>query len=125
MFRQNTPDEFEIVSKLKINHERLNHVSYVDTGKIWTSGETGDIYFYTMNGLLLHTIRTKSGKLPKVLAVDSEGDLVYSDGITKAVNRVMNEKTKELIKLQGWVPSSLCVTYSGEKLITMFSDDNI
>lgn len=36
----------------------------------------------------------------------------------------MNEK-KELIKLQGWVPSSLCVTYSGHKMIIMFSDDKI
>lgn len=119
------PDEFEIVAKLKTKHERSSHVSYVDQGKIWTSGETGNIYFYAMDGLLLHTIKTKSGKTPKVLAKDSYGDLVYSDGIAKTVNKVTNERTKELIKLQGCVPSSLCDTYSGDKLIAMFSDDKI
>lgn len=119
------PDEFEIVAKLKTKHERSNHVSYVDQGKIWTSGETGNIYFYAMDGLLLHTIKTKSGKTTKVLAIDSYGDLVYSDGIAKTVNKVTNERTKELIKLQGCVPSSLCDTYSGDKLIAMFSDDKI
>lgn len=77
-----------------------------------------------MDGLLLHTIKTKSGEIPKVLAIDSYGDLVYSNGIAKTVNKVLNEK-KELIKLQGWVPSSLCVTYSGHKMIIMFSDDKI
>lgn len=86
--------------------------------------KAGTIYFYTMDGLLLHTIKTKSGEIPKVLAIDSYGDLVYSNGIAKTVNKVLNEK-KESIKLQGWVPSSLCVTYSGHKMITMFSDDKI
>lgn len=47
-----------------------------------------------MDGLLLHTIKTKSGKIPKVLAIDSLGDLVYSAGIAKTVNKVTNERTK-------------------------------
>ena len=34
-----------------------------------------------------------------------------------------NEQTEEIIKLQEWKPSQLCVTSSGDFLLTMYSDD--
>lgn len=113
----------ELVERLKTRHERLRHVSYVDNGKIWTSGETANIYFHTIDGSILNTIKTKSGKFPNDLGLDSDGNLIYSDGETMTVNKVTNGETEELIKLQGWVPSHLCVSCSGDLLISMFSDD--
>lgn len=59
----------------------------------------GNIYFYVMDGLFFYIIKIKLGKILKVLVIDSYGDLVYFDGIVKIVNKVMNERIKELIKL--------------------------
>lgn len=41
-------NEFALVAKLKTRHERLRRVSNVYKGKIATSGETNNIYFYTI-----------------------------------------------------------------------------
>lgn len=116
-------NEFKLVEKLKTRHVRLRRVSNVEKGKIATSGDTNNIYSYTIDGILLNSIETKSGKLPNDICLDCEENLIYSDGETKTVYKVTNEKTKELIKLQGWVPTNLCVSYSGDLLISMFSDD--
>lgn len=61
--------------------------------------KVGNIYFYIMDGLFFYIIKIKLGKFLKVLVIDSYGDLVYFDGIVKIVNKVMNERIKELIKL--------------------------
>lgn len=65
-------NECELVERLKTRHERLRHVSYVDNGKIWTSGETANIYFHSIDGSILNTIKTKSGKFPNDLDLDSD-----------------------------------------------------
>lgn len=95
----------------------------MDEQKIWTSGETGDIKCFTLNGLLHKTIKTKSEIRPSDLAIDNGGDLLYCDGIDRTVNRVKTDQTRELIRLQGWVPVNVCVTLSSDLLVIMFNDD--
>nr|XP_022288830.1 uncharacterized protein LOC111100939 [Crassostrea virginica] len=65
----------------------------------------------------------KSGKWPRDIAVYSDGALVYSDWSTMTVYKVKNDQTEEIIRLQGWVPTQLCVTSSGDLLVTMVRDD--
>ena len=64
-----------------------------------------------------------SGDWPRDIAVDRDGALLYSDWTTRTVYRVRNNQIEEIIKLQGWRPFNLCVTYSGDLLVTMYSDD--
>ena len=63
--------------------------------------------------------------MPKDIAVDNDGALVYSDWKTRTVYKVKNDQTKEIITLQGWRPNNLhvCVTSSGDLLVTMYNDD--
>eukprot|EP00105_Crassostrea_gigas_P040074 XP_019924222.1 PREDICTED: uncharacterized protein LOC105331618 isoform X2 [Crassostrea gigas] len=117
-------DEPKLVATVQTTHTKLRNVTYLGKDKIWTSGETNDIKCFNINGSLLQTIKTKSEKCPNGLAVDSDGNLLYSDRSAKIVNKVKNGQTEELIRLQGWLPSQLCVTSTGDLLVTMFSDDN-
>uniref|UniRef100_K1QSC9 Uncharacterized protein n=1 Tax=Magallana gigas TaxID=29159 RepID=K1QSC9_MAGGI len=90
--------------------------------EIWASDEINNIHCYTINGTILQTIKTKSGKLAYDIAVDSSGNLLFTDE-TKKVYQVKNGHTEELIIFQGWVPCKMCVTSTGDLLVTMYSDD--
>ena len=48
---------------------------------------------------------------------------MYSDWKTSTVYKVENDQAEEIIRLQGWTPTNLCVTSSGDILASMYSDD--
>ncbi|XP_065937972.1 E3 ubiquitin-protein ligase TRIM71-like [Magallana gigas] len=118
-------DEPEFFRTIQIGHEYLCSVTCLNEDKIWTSGTPNEIKCFNSKGSLLQTIQIKSGSCPYDIAVDSDGYLLYSDWSTRSVYKVKNEQTKKLIRLQGWGPSQLCVTSTGDLLVTMFSDDYI
>nr|XP_019925335.2 uncharacterized protein LOC105334330 [Crassostrea gigas] len=116
-------DEPELVATIQTGHEKLRNVTCLNDGSIWTSGETNDIKCFNTKGLLLQTIKNKSGKYPNDIAVDSDGHLLFTCGATRTVNKERNGQTEELIRLRGRLPSQLCVTSTGDLLVTMYSDD--
>ncbi|XP_052677705.1 uncharacterized protein LOC128158786 [Crassostrea angulata] len=116
-------DEPELVATIQTGYGNLRSVTCLNEERIWTSGETNDIKCFNIQSSLLQTIKTKSGNFPSDIAVDSDGDLIVSDGAIRTVYKVKNGQTEELIRLQGWVPFNLCVTSTGDLLVTMFSDD--
>nr|XP_022288816.1 uncharacterized protein LOC111100926 [Crassostrea virginica] len=116
-------DETEVLNTIKTGHEKLRSVTCLNGEEIWTSGETADIKCFNTQGVLQKTIKTKSGEWPDDIAVYSDGALVYSDSSTRTVYKVKNDQTEEIIRLQGWKPIQLCVTSSGDLLVTMFSND--
>nr|XP_034305060.1 uncharacterized protein LOC117682152 [Crassostrea gigas] len=114
-------DEPELVTTIKTRYKKLRSVACLNDGSIWTSGETKDIKCFNIKGSLLQTIKTKSEEWPNGIAVDSDGNLLYSDRTEGTVNIV--KKTEELIRLQGWKVINLCVTSTGDILVTMCNDD--
>ncbi|XP_052679630.1 uncharacterized protein LOC128160359 [Crassostrea angulata] len=118
-------DEPELVTTIQTGYEYLRNVTCLKEERIWTSGKTNDINCFNIKGSILYTIKKKSGDWPNDIAVDSNGDLLYLDGEGRTVNKVhvVNRQTEEMIRLQGWKPSNLCVTSTGDLLVTMFSDD--
>ncbi|XP_078334397.1 uncharacterized protein LOC111100259 [Crassostrea virginica] len=116
-------DEAEVLNTIKTGHEKLRSVTCLNEEEIWTSGQTADIKCFNTRGVLQKTIKTRSGDWPNDIAVYSDGALVYSDGTIRTVYKVKNDQTEKIIRLQGWTPTGLCVTSSGDLLVTMFSDD--
>nr|XP_022289256.1 uncharacterized protein LOC111101179 [Crassostrea virginica] len=117
-------DKPEVLNTIKTGQEKLRSVTCLNGKEIWTSGETtADIKCFNTQGVLQKTIKTKSGSWPNDIAVYSDGALVYSDWSQGTVYKVKNDKTEEIIRLQGWRPTQLCVTFSGDLLVTMFSED--
>ena len=115
-------DEPQVLYTINTGHKGLRSVTCRNEEEIWTSGETADIKCFNTQGGLQKAVKTKSGDWPRDIAVYSDGALVYTDGIW-TVYKVKNDQTEEIIKLQGWIPTQLCVTSSGYLLVTMFSDD--
>ncbi|XP_078337481.1 uncharacterized protein LOC111099816 [Crassostrea virginica] len=116
-------DEPEVLNTIKTGHEKIFNVTCLHEEEIWTSGQTADIECFNTQGDLQKTTKTKSGKWPNDIAVYSDGALVYSDGRTRTVYKVKNDQTEKIIRLQGWRPANLCVTSSGDLLVTMYTDD--
>eukprot|EP00105_Crassostrea_gigas_P043784 XP_019927932.1 PREDICTED: tripartite motif-containing protein 2 [Crassostrea gigas] len=116
-------DEPEIVGTVQTGYEELRNVTSLNEEQIWTSGENNHIKCFNIKVSLFQTIKTKSGKWPNDLAVDGEGNLLYSDRTEGTVNKVKNGQTEELIRLQGWGPCKLCATSSGDLLVTLCSND--
>nr|XP_022300423.1 uncharacterized protein LOC111108678 [Crassostrea virginica] len=119
-------DEPEVLNTIKTGHEKLRSVTCLNEEQIWTSGQTADIKCFNIQGVLQKTIQTKSWvQWPDDIIADRDGVLLYTDSWrTKTVYKVKNDQTEEIITLKGWTPKNLCVTSSGDLLVTMHSDDN-
>nr|XP_022300418.1 uncharacterized protein LOC111108675 [Crassostrea virginica] len=116
-------DKPEIISKVKTRHLKLRNVTCLNEDQIWTSGETAHIKCFTIQGILLKTIKTKSGGRPSAIVADADGSLLFSDLEMRTVHKVNSKQTIEVITLLGWKPISLCVTSNGDLLVTMYSAD--
>lgn len=116
-------DEPTLVATIHTGQERLLSVACLNDDKIWTIGQTNAIKCFNIKGVLLQTIKQTSGNFPDDIAIDMDGDLFYISGTTLTVNKVKKGQRKVLIRLEGWVPLNLCVTSTGDLLVTMFSDD--
>uniref|UniRef100_K1QKP3 Tripartite motif-containing protein 2 n=1 Tax=Magallana gigas TaxID=29159 RepID=K1QKP3_MAGGI len=119
-------DEPEVDATILTEYEKLRSVVCLNEDRIWTCGKTNDIKCFNIifKGSPPKIIKTKSGEWPADIAVNGDGDLLYSDWSARTVNKVKYdfEQSEVLIKLQGWVPCNLCVTATGDLLITMFND---
>lgn len=95
-------DEPELVLKIQTSLYNLSNVAYVTDEKIWTSGETDEIKCLNDRGLLIQTIRTKSGEWSDdiLVVVDSYGNLIFSTSKARTVNKVKNGQSKVLIRLK-------------------------
>nr|XP_022297159.1 uncharacterized protein LOC111106673 [Crassostrea virginica] len=118
-------DEPKVINTIKTGHKYqiLRSITCLNEKQIWTSGMTADIKCFDIQGVLQKTIQTKSGELPKDIAADREGALLYTDYTTRTVYKVKNDQREETITLQGWRPNNLYVTSSGDLLVTMCNDD--
>lgn len=53
------------------------------------------------------------------VALTKRGSLIYSCSFTKTVNIFIGDKLETLIKLEKWSPRGICVSSSGDMLVTM------
>nr|XP_034306436.1 uncharacterized protein LOC109617698 [Crassostrea gigas] len=113
-------DEPELVVTVKTG-QHLRSVSCLEDDMIWASDWTDNIHCYTVTGTILQTIKTKSGKWPYDIAVDSSGNLLFADE-SKKVYQVRKGHVEELITFPGWMPGKMCVTSTGDLLVTMFNN---
>ncbi|XP_065940227.1 uncharacterized protein [Magallana gigas] len=115
-------DEPELVATINAGYYGLHKVICLNEERIWVRGLTGDIKCFNIGGLLIQTIKTKSGDKPFDIALDSDENILYNDRKTRTVNKIKNGLTEELIRLQEWSPVNLCVTSTEDVLVSMYND---
>lgn len=104
-------DNPEHATILNAGYKELRNIAISKEEQIWTSGHNDEIKcFHIKSSRLQQTIKTKLREWPNDIAVDNNGDLLYSSAVTRSVNKVVNGHTEELIIIVGWVPSNLFVT---------------
>ena len=74
-----------LLNTIKTGHEKLISVTCLNEEQIWTSGQTGDIKCFIIQGVLQKTIKTKTGEYPLDTAVERDGALLYAYWETRTV----------------------------------------
>lgn len=74
---------------------------------------------FNLDGILVKSIETKSGKRSQTIAVTNSGDLVYLDFPDRIVNKVMETQVDEIIRLNEWITLDVCSTFSCDLLVIM------
>ncbi|XP_062573448.1 E3 ubiquitin-protein ligase Midline-1-like [Saccostrea cucullata] len=114
--------EPELIITIDTGFEELCSVACLSEEEIWIRARSiSDIKCFNIQSSLTKTIKTKSDEYPNDIAVTSDGDLVYCNWKTRTIYKVKKGQTEGVIRLQGWIPSKLCVTSSGDLLVTMYS----
>ncbi|XP_061187659.1 uncharacterized protein LOC133195748 [Saccostrea echinata] len=113
----------ELIASINTGFKYIRGVTCLSEEEIWICGNSSGLKCFNIEGSVKKTVKTKSGDYPYDITLTDDGDLVYTDGTTRTVNKVRNGQIEEVIRLQNWIPKQLCVTSSGDLLITMYSDD--
>ncbi|XP_052683425.1 tripartite motif-containing protein 2-like [Crassostrea angulata] len=112
-----------IITEINTDYRYAENVSCLSDEDIWIRGKSNILKLYNLQRGLLKSVQTKSGNCAADLAVTRSGDLVYTDKTNRTVNMVKNKEIQAVITLQGWRPHGVCITYSGDILVVMESDD--
>ncbi|XP_055999023.1 E3 ubiquitin-protein ligase TRIM36-like [Ostrea edulis] len=116
-------DEPRVTATIDTGYKELLSVSCLSEDQVWTCGNKKTMKLLNLQSKLLTSIKTKSGREPKDIAVTRDGDLVYTDDSNNTVNLIKNKQIQTVITLQGWRPLSVCCTAGNDLLVTMISDD--
>lgn len=121
---RNEPEE---IACLCTGFTFLYGIAYQSNDKVWVRGGYADkkityLKFYDINesreikSISLDTIPSSSIDV----ALTKSGALIYSCSLTKTVNICRGDDESEtLIRLEDWSPRGICVTSSGDMLITL------
>ncbi|XP_078311106.1 uncharacterized protein LOC111136045 isoform X2 [Crassostrea virginica] len=113
----------KLITKLDTGYRLLYDVSCLNDDEIWTRSKDKNLNLYNMKGELVKSVQTKSGNVPRDIAVTRSGGLVYADYEDSSINLMSGTQIQTFIKLPGWKPLGLCTTPSGDLLVIMNSDD--
>lgn len=75
--------------------------------EIWTSGDSNSIQLYNLEGEKLRSTQNMFGFIPRHIAVDYQGDLLYAVERNRCVNIVDRKNRYIVFREHGWIPLSI------------------
>ncbi|XP_056000109.1 tripartite motif-containing protein 3-like [Ostrea edulis] len=116
--------EAKVIANIPTNVKDLRSLACVGSAKVWINGIEKIIRCVDIHGTVQDTVTSTCNKFPNDIAVNRQGELIYSDGPNRTVNIVRHGNIEKLITTpQGWKPGGLCCTRSGDILVSMFTID--
>nr|XP_022313938.1 uncharacterized protein LOC111118664 [Crassostrea virginica] len=103
---------------------KLRGVSCLNDREFWTCGNDNILRLHNLQGEYLNFVQTTSGNDPEAIAVTRSGGLVYADYLDSSINLVSGTQIQTLITLREWKPIGLCITLSGDLLVSMTNFEN-
>lgn len=116
-------DEPEVINTFNTGYQSLRSVLFYSDEEIWASSTKSELKCFNSAGKCINTIATKSGDLPNDIAITNDGHLVYSDWKSQTVNKIVDGKIEEILRLQGWIPFNLCFSSSGALLVVFYNEE--
>ncbi|XP_056021525.1 uncharacterized protein LOC130046577 [Ostrea edulis] len=116
--------EAKVIANIPTNVKELFNVACVGSDRAWINGTDKMIHSVDIYGTVQDTVTSTCKDFPTDITVNTQGELIYSDAAHRTVNIVRHGKTETLITTpQGWHPSGLCCTRTGDILVSMFTTD--
>ncbi|XP_061186772.1 uncharacterized protein LOC133194888 [Saccostrea echinata] len=107
-----------VIATIPTGVKPLFRVACVGSDKAWVSGEDTTIRCVNIHGSVQENVRCVIS--PDDISVIREGYLIYSDDKIGTVNIVRHGRSDVLITTrEGWKPSGLCCTRSGDILVNV------
>ena len=103
---------------------KLRSVSCLSDSEFWTCGNDNILRLHNLQGEHLQSVQTESGNCPEAIAVTQSGNLMYADYLENSINLVSGAQIQTLITLREWKPIGLCITFSGDLLVSMINFEN-
>ncbi|XP_056000075.1 uncharacterized protein LOC130048055 [Ostrea edulis] len=117
--------EAKVIANIPTNVKPLQRVACVGSDRAWISGTDKMIRCVDIHGTVTDTVNSTYNKSPYDITVNRQGELIYSDTISRTVNIVRHGKTETLITTpRGWKLGGLCCTRSGDILVIMKTTDD-
>nr|XP_022307855.1 uncharacterized protein LOC111113855 [Crassostrea virginica] len=122
--RHSLLDDPRILTAIQTEYNRgLRRVSCLSDSELWTCGSSdGILRLYNLQGELLTSVQTKSGKVPADIAVIRGRYLVYTEW-NGTIHLVSGTYIEEVEIIRFGRHHSLCSTATGGFLVTMHSKD--
>lgn len=115
----NKPIEIAVIDT---GFSRLQSIACTNTYQIWAIGVGALKLFETIECKevkRIHNYKRSFSDSSKYLAVNQDGELIYSCLDTRTVNILKGERWETLIRLENWLPRGICITSTGDMLITI------
>lgn len=89
------------ITRIDTGYKYLHSVTCVNDVEISISGEERNWRLYNIQDDLVRSIETKKGNIPRDIAVENSGNIVYTDGENQSVYRIRNisTQTEKVIQL--------------------------
>ncbi|XP_061190475.1 uncharacterized protein LOC133198393 [Saccostrea echinata] len=99
------------------------HISLGQSDKLWISNDNGVLVQADLQGNMIQKIKT-SGGMEGYHTVTQEGDMLYTDGNKKLINKVTKDNNiTEFLKTGDWEPYSIHSSIiNGDLLVGMWKD---
>lgn len=116
-------DEPRIITDIKLLYYNAYNVCCKNDEEIWTSGDDNSIELYNLQGNKVRSTVNKFGFMPRDIAVNCSGDLLYDVERNKCVNIVDRKNRYKVFREHGWIPLSICSTAFCNLLVVMIKDE--